>query len=504
MIGILVWMNLIAVILLSVYGFIGIFTLWLYWRHREEDSAGPSIQEYDFPVVTVQLPIYNERYVVERLIRAVANLDYPSDRLQIQVIDDSNDDTAEIAARLVSHYQKRDIRIEHVRRTHRTGFKAGALAKAMKNAEGEFLAIFDADFQPRPDFLLKTMPYFKISPELGMIQARWGHINADVSPLTAAQSIALDKHFVMEQTVRHRANLFPKFNGAAGVWRRQCLNDAGGWLDDTVCEDLCLSTRAVLKGWRFLFLPNVVAPAELPLSITAYKNQQARWAKGSIQCLHKYWLEVLRNHRYSLGARLYALISMSAYATHILLLILLLLQIPLIILDVRLPSLMWLFSLIGLGQPLLFILAQKESYSDWMRRLLHFPTLLLLAIGIAPSNSRAMLQAFLKDQHPFVRTPKGISGRQFDVQSDKISPYNLGVDSIWFLEVFFAVYASIGAGLAILNGNFSPLFLLITSLLGFSYVAWLGIQEIPLLTIWHQRKSVLKNLKTSWPGRDVS
>ena len=504
MAGILIWTNLIAVILLAVYGLIGMFTLWLYWRHRGEDSANPSVHENDLPAVTVQLPVYNERYVVERLIRSVVNLDYPSDRLQVQVIDDSDDDTAEIAARLISDYRNRDIKIEHVRRIHRTGFKAGALSEANEQAEGEFLAIFDADFQPQSDFLLKTIPYFRMSPELGMIQARWGHMNADVSPFTAAQSIALDKHFVMEQTVRHRANLFPKFNGAAGVWRRQCLNDAGGWLDDTVCEDLCLSTRAILKGWRFLFLPDVIAPAELPLSSTAYKNQQARWAKGSIQCLHKYWIEVLRNQRFSLGARFYALISMSAYATHFLLLLLLLLQIPLIILDVRLPSLMWLFTVIGLGQPLLFILAQKESYSDWVRRLLHFPTLLLVAVGTAPSNSRAMLQAFLEHQHPFVRTPKGISGRQFDVQADQISPYNLGVDSIWFVEVFFAVYAGIGTALAIANGNFGPLFLLITSMLGLSYVAWLGVQEIPFLAILQQRKNVLKYLKAARHGRDIS
>jgi cellulose synthase/poly-beta-1,6-N-acetylglucosamine synthase-like glycosyltransferase len=424
------------------------------------------------------LPVYNERFVVERLIQSAVQLDYPPDRLQIQVIDDSSDDTSDIVARLVTHFQKHNVNIKHVRRMHREGYKAGALAAAIDQAEGEFLAIFDADFQPRPDFLMKTIPHFLTSPKMGMIQARWGHLNAEDSSLTAAQSIALDKHFVMEQTVRHRANLFPKFNGAAGVWRRECVEDAGGWLDDTVCEDLCLSTRAVLRGWRFRFLPDVIAPAELPDSITAYKNQQARWAKGSIQCLNKYSNDILRDRKYSVTARLYALFSMSAYATHLLLLLLLLLQIPMLILDVRLPPIMLLFTIVGLGQPLLFIMAQKESYSDWERRLLHFPTLLLVAVGTAPSNSRAILQAYFGRQHPFIRTPKGMMEARTRDEGVDVPTYNLGLDGIWLTEIFLAAYAALGIGLAIIRGNPGPLFLLLTSLLGFGYVAWLGLREM--------------------------
>ncbi len=484
MADILEWTYMAAVALLSVYGLLGIFTLWLYWRHKDEDYSAPVIAYDELPAVTVQLPIFNERFVVARLIRSAVELEYPRERLQIQVIDDSNDDTSEIAAGLVARFRENGTNIEHIRRNNREGYKAGALAGAMQLVEGEFIAIFDADFQPNPDFLLKTVPHFLAAPELGMIQARWGHLNAGESPLTAAQSIALDKHFVMEQTVRHRANLFPKFNGAAGIWRRECVDDAGGWLDDTVCEDLCLSTRAVLNGWHFRFLPDVVAPAELPSSITAYKNQQARWAKGSIQCLSKYSGDILRDRKYSLTARLYALVSMSAYATHFLLLLLLLLQIPLLLLDVRLPSLMLLFTIIGLGQPLLFIVAQKVTYPNWGQRLLHFPTLLLVAVGTAPSNSRAILQAFFGRQHPFVRTPKGLVGNKVSSSGLTAPAYSLGLDRIWLVELSLAIYAAVGIVLAIARGNPGPLFLLLTSLLGFGYVAWLGAREnLPAWTL---------------------
>jgi len=474
----LAWIYVLAVALLSVYGLLGLFTLWLFWRHRNDKYPAPKVTTAELPSVTVQLPVYNEKFVVQRLIESAVHLDYPRDRLQIQVVDDSNDTTAEIVATLVAYYKLRNVNIEHVRRGRRQGYKAGALAEALTQVEGEYVAIFDADFKPQPDFLLKIIPHFLSSPRMGMIQARWGHLNAGDSPLTAAQSIALDKHFVMEQTVRHRANLFPKFNGSAGVWRRTCVDDAGGWQDDTVCEDLCLSTRAILKGWKFRFLPDVIAPAELPDSIAAYKNQQARWAKGSIQCLIKYSADILRDNNYTWTARLYALLSMSAYATHFLLLLLLLLQVPLLILDVHLSSLMLLFTILGIGQPLLFILGQKESYPNWGRRLLHFPTMLLVAVGTAASNSRAMLQAFTGQHHPFIRTPKGVAKIQTESGAVDTVVYRLPFDSILVVELLFATYAAIGVILAILRGNPGPLFLLLISLFGFGYVAWMGLLEL--------------------------
>lgn len=455
---------------LALYGALGLYTLWLYWRHRHDSFVCPPMPRNKLPVVTVQLPIYNERFVVARLIETAVRLDYPADRLQIQVIDDSTDDTTARAAELVEHYRRGGVDIHLLHRDNRHGYKAGALAAALDEARGEFLAIFDADFQPQADFLLKTMPYFLARRELGVIQARWGHLNAGASPLTAAQAIALDKHFIMDQTVRHRANLFPRFNGAAGVWRRQCLEDAGGWQDDTVCEDLCLSTRAVLRGWEFLFLQDLVTPAELPASIAAYKSQQARWAQGSVQCLRKFAIDILRDRDHSLAARLYALLTMSAYLTHFLLLLVLLLQIPLIYVDVELSPFFLVFTVIGIGQPLLFVLAQQVAYRDWPRRLLHFPTMLLLAVGMAPSNGRAILQGLFVDRPVFVRTPKG------DV-APRLGGYRLKLDYTLMLELFLAAYAAVALLLAIARHELDAMPLLITCLLGFSYVAFLELRE---------------------------
>ena len=464
---------------LSFYGFVGLLTLLLYWRHRQETFPCPPAPP-DLPLVTVQLPIYNERFVVERLIEAAAAIDYPADRLQIQVLDDSTDDTTARAAKLVGHYDRKGVNISLLHREHRQGYKAGALSHALAQARGEFIAVFDADFQPPPAFLQQTIPHFFHEPALGMVQARWDHLNASESPLTAAQAIALDKHFAIEQTVRHRASLFPKFNGAAGVWRRQCLEMAGGWQDDTVCEDLCLSTRAILQGWQFRFLSDVVAPAELPTTILAYKNQQARWAKGSIQCLGKFGRAILADRHQSRLARFYALISMSAYATHLFVLVLLLLQLPLIVFDYRFSSYMFFFTIAGVGQPLLFLLSQQLLYPDWRRRLCYFPVMLLVAIGTAPSNSRAILQAIFGRRHPFIRTPKRgcPNGRGQIEPADIARQYRLPFDWIVLVELLLATYAGAGTILALVYRNTGPLFFLLTSALGLGYVVYLGFRDM--------------------------
>ncbi|MCP4428978.1 MAG: glycosyltransferase [Chloroflexi bacterium] len=454
---------------LSLYGFLGLLTLWLYWRHRHESFPPPTVAEADLPPVTVQLPIFNERYVVERLVETAVTLQYPANRLQIQVIDDSSDDTTQKAAELVERYHRQGVNIHLLHRDNREGYKAGALAAALPQASGDFVAIFDADFQPQPNFLQQTIPHFLNEPDLGMVQARWGHLNDGRSALTAAQAIALDKHFAMEQTVRHRADMFPKFNGSGGVWRRSCIEQAGGWRADTVCEDLCLSTRATLIGCQFRFLNDVAAPAELPTSMTAYKSQQARWAKGSMQCLRIYGRSILTDRNHTLLGRLYALLSMSAYATHLLLIALLLLLVPLIYADYTFSANMFIFSLAGIGQPLLFILGQKVLYPDWRRRLRHFPTLLLVAIGTAPSNSRAILQAMYGRRHTFVRTPK--------TGDKKDAAYSLRFDRIVFGEMALALYAILGLALALARGNFGPIFFLAASALGFGYVAFLSLRD---------------------------
>lgn len=479
---ILPWLSglyLLAAAGIALFGLLGLVTLIYYLRHRRETFPCPPVQDAFLPHVTVQLPIFNERFVVGRLIDAAAHLDYPRDKLQIQVIDDSTDDTTEIAQAIVHKYLEQGLNIELIHRTHRNGYKAGALEAALEQATGDFIALFDADFQPQPDFLRQTIPHFIEEPDLGMVQTRWGHLNPFESQLTAAQTIALDKHFAMEQTVRHRASLFPKFNGSAGVWRRQCLVDAGGWEADTVCEDLCLSTRAILIGWRFRFLNEVVSPAELPTTISAYKNQQSRWAKGSTQCLVKFGPEILTNRQNSLVARLYALLSMSGYATHLFLLILLLVQVPLIYLNYRPPMVLLAFGFAGIAQPILFVLGQRELYFDWGRRIRYFPALLLVAIGLAPSNSRAILQAVVGRQHTFIRTPKGgkIHFADLPTGSLRSGNYRLPVDWIVIVEVLLAFYSAIGLFLCFQQGYFGPSFFMLSCTLGFGYVAISSIRD---------------------------
>lgn len=451
---------------LALYGALGFLTLALYLRHRHENPVPLLPDDAHWPAVTVQLPIYNEQVVVERLIRAVAALDYPRDRLEIQVLDDSTDETTAVAAAVVDELRANGIVIMLIHRPSRHGYKAGALAGGLALAGGEFVAIFDADFEPQPDFLRRTIPFFLSDETLGMVQTRWGHSNAEVSTLTGMQAIALDKHFVMEQLVRHRARFYPKFNGSAGVWRRSCMEDAGGWQADTVCEDLCLSTRAVLRGWQFRFLPDVVAPAELPAGILAYKNQQARWAEGSSQCLRKYGRRIATDHRQTPLARLYALLSMSAYATHALFLILLLIQIPLLRANFQYPPWFILATIAGLGQPILFVAAQQVLYRDWAVRLRHVPTLLFVAIGMAPSNTRAVLRGAFGRHHTFVRTPKGAGNH-----------YRLPLDGLLAVELALALYAATGLGLALGSGNYGPAPLLASCVLGFGLVAVLSWRD---------------------------
>ena len=470
------WLYLAALAGLAVYGLLGLYTLLLFWRHRAALAPRPGDppgRAMTWPMVTVQLPVYNERYVVERLIDAAVALEYAPGRVQILVLDDSADCTTELAARLVGQYQAQGVNIQLLHRPGRVGYKAGALAAALPATTGEFIAIFDADFQPPPDFLWQTIPAFLADRRLGVVQTRWGHLNDGESALTAAQAIALDKHFAVEQLVRSRARLFPKFNGTAGVWRRDCLEDAGGWQDDTVCEDLCLSTRAVLRGWEFQFLPQVVAPAELPASLGAYKQQQARWAMGSTQCLVKFGRAIWRSPQ-SLAARLYALLTMSAYATSLLLLLLLLLQLPLLYWQVRFSPWLVLLGLAGLAQPLLFVIGQQALYPRWGGRLRYLPAVLLVAVGMSVTIGGAVLQGLGRRRVVFWRTPK--RGGQAVAPAGggyRLSP---GRGAL-LLESVLAAYAAGGLLLALSRGQYGPLFFFATCLLGFGYVAGQGLRE---------------------------
>jgi cellulose synthase/poly-beta-1,6-N-acetylglucosamine synthase-like glycosyltransferase len=461
----------ITAVLLATYGFNSLIMVLLYLRHRRDHKPAPPMT--NVPPVTVQLPIYNELHVVERLIDAVARLDYPKDRLHIQVLDDSTDETTRLAQAQVDYYRRQGFDVVLIHRPDRTGFKAGALQRGLEMATGDFIVIFDADFVPNPDFLLRIIPYFQDNPCLGLVQARWGHINADHSPLTRAQALALDGHFVVEQTARQRSGLFMNFNGASGVWRKRCIEEAGGWQGDTLSEDLDLSYRAQLAGWEFLYLPDVVSPAEIPLQINAFKRQQFRWAKGSIQCLLKHWRTLVRAPRPAF-VRLQGLIHLSNYLIHPLMLILLLLTLPLLLGQERMHIPLLYLGLGSLGPPLLFALSQWDTYPDWQRRLVYFPFLVLLGTGIALNNTLAVGEALARRPNLFQRTPKfGLEGHT-DRWAE--SPYALPISRMIPGEVLLGLYSLITVIAALAKGNDYAVPFLVLYLGGFGYVAALGLR----------------------------
>lgn len=439
-------------------------------------NSGPNVPPSfsAWPSVTVQLPVYNERHVVERLLNACAMLDYPRTHLQIQLLDDSDDQTTAIAARVIESWQQRGVPIESVRRVDRGGFKAGALAHGFQSATGEFIAIFDADFVPPPDFLRRIMPLFFQSPpgstgstgggrmdtarqdqasRIGFVQARWGHLNGDYSPLTRCQTLALDGHFVVEQGGRQVAGFAFGFNGSGGVWRRACIEavEVGGWQADTLCEDLDLSYRAQLAGWLPSYDNDVEAPAEVPPQLVAFKRQQFRWAKGSIQTLRKLGGRVWQSE-WPLRKRLAALIHLGSYLLHPLLLLLLLSSLPLLWMGANPGAHIAVLSVASLGPPLLYAVAQGELRGRrWWQRWLYLPVLTLLGTGICFSNTVAVLQGLTNRGGPFLRTPKfRLEDRHDGWQS---SLYRLPLDLTFAGEFLLFCYALLTFVVAWRTGN---------------------------------------------------
>ena len=465
--------------LLAIYGLNALVLSLLYLRlgqarRHQQRTPIPSLEEA--PLVTVQLPIYNEARVVQRLIDAVAALDYPSRRLEIQVLDDSTDETTALAQARVAFHRARGRDIALLHRRKRTGFKAGALAEGMRVARGEFIAIFDADFLPPHDFLQRTIPHFANRPRLGLIQARWGHLNAAYSPLTRAQALVLDGHFGVEHRARNQNGLFMNFNGSAGVWRRTCIEDAGGWRGETICEDMDLSYRAQLAGWEFLYLPHIQASAELPAQMHAFKRQQFRWAKGATQCLLKLGSRLLYTPL-PLAQRIEGLLHLSGYLIHPLALGLLFLSLPLLWGDTQLGQPVTYLGLAGLGPLLLFTLGQQALYPDWHRRLLALPMAIVVGTGIAVNNTWAVMEALVGRDSPFERTPK------FCVESSSDqwvgSQYALPWDRITWVEIGAALYALAAIGTAWIRGAWGAIPFLLLYFASFAYVG--GI------SLWHGR-----------------
>jgi cellulose synthase/poly-beta-1,6-N-acetylglucosamine synthase-like glycosyltransferase len=472
----------LAAVWLALYTLNAFVLTFQYLRHRRDVLSDPPLNS--FPHVTVQLPVFNEAHVIERLIDSAARLAYPSDKLQIQVLDDSVDETTLLAQRRMAYHRARGVDVELIHRHNRNDFKAGALREGLKSAKGELIALFDADFLPPQDFLLKTVPLFHSRHRLGFVQTRWGHINNAYSALTRAQAIALDGHFVVEQTARQRSGLFINFNGAAGVWSRECIEDAGGWQGDTLCEDMDLSYRAQLAGWEPLYLPDVVCPAEIPPQIHAFKRQQSRWARGSIRCALKLWRRIL-NAPVSAFKRIQGLIHLTSYLVHPLMLLILLLSVPLLFMGQPVAFPLAYLSLASLGPPTLYTLAQRSLYPDWVRRISHLPLLVLLGTGLTLSNTKAIYDEMRGKNHEFGRTPKFRLERRRD--DWKRSRYALPLDRMVLGEMLSALYALLGVVIAWQQGNYFAVPFLMLYVLGFSYVS--------SLTVFHSAHS--------WRRRDV-
>ena len=465
--------------ILAIYGWHRYYLVYVYMKHKDR-APSPLPPPTVFPPVTVQLPIFNEMYVADRLIDAVCDMDYPRELLQIQVLDDSTDETTGIAELAVRRHAARGMNISYIHRVDRRGFKAGALEGGLREATGQLVAIFDADFIPPTDFLLRTLPYFETDPKIGMVQARWGHINQDYSLLTKIQSILLDAHFVLEHGGRNRSGAFFNFNGTAGIWRREAIESAGGWQHDTLTEDLDLSYRAQLAGWRFVFLPDVVSPAEVPVEMNSFKSQQHRWAKGSIQTCLKLLPRILRSKQ-PLKVKAEAFFHLSANFNYLLMSLLSLLMFPamwvrysmgwteMLLIDVP----MFFAATASVGN--FYVVSQRELYTDWRQRLKYLPFLMSIGIGLCINNSRAVLEAVFGKQSEFARTPKYGIERDSDEWVGKKYHQSVGVQPM--IELALGLYFTWTVFYALSNQIYGTLPFLMLFQIGFLYTGLLSILQ---------------------------
>jgi cellulose synthase/poly-beta-1,6-N-acetylglucosamine synthase-like glycosyltransferase len=446
------------------------------------------------PTVTIQLPIYNEKYVAKRLVDAVCGMDYPQEKMRIMVLDDSDDDTVKIIDDAVDEYKKQGFQIEHIRRGTRKGYKAGSLKHAMQTTDTEFVAIFDADFIPPNWFLKRAIPHFSKS-NIGFIQCRWGHVNENYSAMTQAQALSLDFHFLVEQKAKSNSHLFMNFNGTAGIWRRECIEDAGGWHTATLVEDLDLSYRAQMKGWKCVFLPNIIVNAELPVQMNAAKRQQFRWAKGSIQCAIKLLAEILIKRKVAIEAKIQAFVQLTRHIVYPLILVqflalpvLLAANMNLYLVSV-LPALT-IATYLAMGPGAYIIIIQSMYHNSWKSKAKVLPALLVFNAGMSVNNSVAVFDAIFGKKSEFLRTPKyGIINKEDDWR-DKA--YNLPFTKTTLLEIFFGIYGLMGILISIFSNNpiFAPIIGLQT--VGFFYIAYMSLSHtrfkrnkssvLPLLT----------------------
>jgi cellulose synthase/poly-beta-1,6-N-acetylglucosamine synthase-like glycosyltransferase len=470
-------------LVISLYGFHKILMIWRFYKYKTKHKTVTcqALQSFDYqalPYVTVQLPIYNELYVAERLLDAVVQLQYPSDKLEIQVLDDSTDETQQLCQRKVQELKQQHFNIVYIQRSHRYGFKAGALAHGLQQAKGELIMIFDADFVPLPKTLMQMVDYFA-DPAVGMVQARWTHLNSQYSLLTKVQALMLDGHFVIEQTARNRANCFFNFNGTAGIWRAIAIADAGGWQHTTVTEDLDLSYRVQLKGWRCLYLPHVVVPAELPMEMNSFKSQQFRWAKGASQVAKKLLGPILWA-KLPLYVKFEAFLHLTNNFNYLLLMGLLLLSLPY---QLYVSQHQWQYDIIYL--PIFVVttlnllgfywVSQQEQHaviSPWQFGYRIF-FLLSVGIGMSMNQSLAVCDGLLRTGTDFVRTPK--HGIVKNTETWTTKKYRSAKTWVLCLELIMLAYLAVTIGFAVYQMHYLSLPFLLMFFIGYLYVLGLGL-----------------------------
>lgn len=453
--------------------------VYLYYKHRKNRPKFSKILD-PLPRVTVQLPLYNEMYVVRRLIEASCNIDYPKELLDIQVLDDSTDETTVIAKKCVKEFKDKGFDVSYVHRENREGFKGGALAEGLKIAKGEFIAVFDADFLPSKDMVHKVINYFS-DKSVGMVQTRWSYLNRDYSLLTRIQAIMLDGHFVIEHAARNWSGRFFNFNGTAGIWRKEAIESSGGWQNDTLTEDLDLSYRSQLNGWKFIFLKDELSPSEIPVEINGFKSQQHRWAKGSIQTAKKLLPAILKS-KLPLKVKIEAFFHLTNNISYLLMLMLSVLMYPSMVARINVG---W-FRMIVTDVPFLLVAtvgisffyacSQKEAYKDWKSRLIYMPMLMSLGIGLSVNNSKAVLEALFNRKTEFERTPKFSIHDRKDRWAGK--KYKGGINYLVIIELLLGIYFTFNIYFAFINKVYISIPFLMIFQIGYFYVAFFSFFQL--------------------------
>jgi cellulose synthase/poly-beta-1,6-N-acetylglucosamine synthase-like glycosyltransferase len=468
----------VSLTILFVFGLHG-FVMIYYHRKYGHNIPVPNKDIGEEPIVTIQLPLYNEMYMAERLINAICEIDYPKDKMEIQVLDDSTDETTSIVDKIVELKKHQGFDISHIRRGTREGYKAGALKEGMKIAKGEYMAIFDADFIPNKEFLKKTLSFFN-DDKVGMVQTRWEHLNGDYSIITKAQALALDGHFVIEQSVRNKSGFFINFNGTGGIWRKSCILEAGNWHADTLTEDLDLSYRAQLIGWRFVFLKDFTSPAELPSEINALKSQQFRWTKGAVETAKKI-LPLVWRSKVPLRVKLQSTFHLTNNLVFPFILLAAILNVPLIFVKnsgshEAYFAIMSLFVLAFISSFMFYLYSQKDIRTDWRKKIVLFPLFMAGSMGLAVNNSRAVFEGLMNRKSEFVRTPKFKQESEKDSWvGNKYQNRKLGFSVI--VEAILAVYCFIGVLSSIYFLELASIPFQLLFFLGFSFIAITSIKH---------------------------